>query len=354
MACGSGRARAATAAWTLVALAGCASSPLDDAARTAPPAALVTADAAGIRDLRAPYRAAVCARLATPADCERILPRLAGEAPAADPAMPVGLASRYRIAFVPGLFSECFDRYARPFADVERDLRAEGFTVDYLTVSGRGTSAANAERLAARIAAIGDDPRPLIVVGYSKGLVDTMELAVRHPAAARRIAAVVSVAGAANGSPLAARLQDVYREWGAAFPLPGCDAGNGDEILDLRRDVRMAWWQRYGTAMTLPVFALVGAPDPEQVSPAMRASYRRLAQIDPRNDGKLLAYDQLVPGGFLLGYANADHWAIAIPVAAELPVLAAFFRDEVPRTALVRAALDVVAVTLEQAPPRTQ
>lgn len=311
-----------------------------------PPVVLTSAEAAGIRDLRAPYRAALCSRLATRDDCERVLLRWAGEGSAAPPTMLADLPSRYRIAFVSGFFSECFDRYARPFADVERGLRAEGFTVDYLTVAGRGTAAANADRLAMRIAALPEDPRPLIVVAYSKGLVDVMELAVRHPAAARRIAAVVSVAGAANGSPLAAHLHAVYRDWVAAFPLPGCDAGDGAEIFDLRRDVRVEWWRRNGAAMTLPVFALVGAPLADQISPGMRATYRRLSQLDARNDGKLLAQDQLVPGGYLLGYANADHWAIAIPVAAELPALGFLFRDEVPRTALVRAALDMVDATL--------
>jgi hypothetical protein len=327
-------------------LAGCASQPLEDTVHTMPPVMLVTADTAGVRDLRAAYRVAVCSRLAAAGDCETVLLRAPGEAPTAAPAMTAGLPARYRIAFVPGFFSECFEGYARPFVDVERDLLAEGFTVDYMSVSGRGTSAANADRLAARLTALGDDPRPLIVVAYSKGLVDVMELAVRHPAAAKRIAAVVSVAGAANGSPLAAQLHAVYRDWVAAFPLPGCDAGSGDEIHDLRRDVRLEWWRRNATAMTLPVFALVGAPLPDQVSPAMRATYRRLAQVDPRNDGKLLAQDQVVPGGYLLGYANADHWAIAIPVADELPALAFMFRDQVPRSALVRAAIDVVAATL--------
>jgi hypothetical protein len=313
-----------------------------------PPAMLVTTGAAGVRDLRAPYRAAVCARLASAADCDAVLLRLPGEAAAAPQAAPPhALASRYRIVFVPGFFSECFDGIVRPFVDVERDLRAEGFTTDYYTVSGRGTAAANADRLAARIAAQSDDPRPLIVVAYSKGLVDVLELAVRHPAAAQRIAAVVSVAGAANGSPLAARLHAVYRDWVAAFPLPGCDPGNGDEIHDLRRDVRLEWWRRYGASLSLPVFALVGAPLPDQVSPGMRASYRRLAQVDARNDGKLLAQDQLVAGGYLLGYANADHWAIAIPVAAELPAVSFVFRDQVPRSALIRAALDVVGATLD-------
>jgi hypothetical protein len=335
-----------TGACTLLLLAACAPQPLIDATSTLPPVVLTTADAAGIRDLRAHYRAALCARLADEAACERTLVRFAGEQSAAPATRPAALPGRYRIAFVPGFFSECFDRYARPFRDVERELRREGFTVDYFQVPGRGTTAANAQHLATHFAALGDDPRPIIVVAYSKGLVDVLDFVVKYPADAKRIAAVVSVAGAANGSPLADRLHAVYRDWVAAFPLPGCSAGTGDEIQDLRRDVRLEWWRMHRQQLTVPVFALVAAPGPEQVSPAMRATYDRLAQVDPRNDGKLVVHDQLVPGGFLLGYANADHWAIAIPVAEELPALAFMFRDEVPRTVLVRAAIDVVADTL--------
>ena len=32
------------------------------------------------------------------------------------------------------------------------------------------------------------------------------------------------------------------------------------------------------------------------------------------NDGQLLFIDQLIPGSALLGYVNADHWTVAIPV----------------------------------------
>ena len=160
------------------------------------------------------------------------------------------------------------------------------------------------------------------------------------------------MAGAANGSPLADDLNAVYRNWAATFPLPGCDAGSGDEIQDLRRDVRLEWWRKHGHALSIPVFALVAAPRPDRVSPATRATYRQLARIDPRNDGKLLAQDQIVPGGYLLGYANADHWAVAIPLAETLPSLSWMYRDDVPRAALARAAIEVVAETLRAAPAR--
>jgi hypothetical protein len=308
---------------------------------------LATTEDAGVRDLRAPYRAATCARLPPggPA-CDDLLPRLPGEGPGIVPNAEADLPQRYRIAFVPGLFSECFDRVARPFGDAQRALREEGFVVDYFQVSGRGTTAENAKRLADHFASLDGDARPIILFAYSKGLPDALEFVVRYPEAATRIAAIVSVAGAANGSPLADQLHAAYRDWAAGFPLPGCTAGSGDEIRDLRRDVRLEWWRANRSALKTPVFALVAAPRPDRVSPGTRATYDRLAAIDPRNDGKLLAQDQVVPGQYLLAYANADHWAVALPLDEALPGFSFLFRDGVPRPALVRAAIDVVAATL--------
>ena len=337
-----------------VALGGCASKPLAPFSEAAPPVALVTVEAAGIRDLRADYRAAVCSRLpeSGPA-CDDVLLRLPGEAPPAAPKPAASdLAKRYRIAFVPGFFSECFDRYARPFADAQRALESEGFEVDYVRVPGRGTSAVNAKRLADQIAALDGDLRQIILFAHSKGLPDTLEMLIAHPRAAARIAAVVSFAGAANGSPLADDLLGAYRQLAATFPLPGCDAGTGEEMHDLRRDVRLEWWREHRRELAVPMFALVAAPRPDKISPGTRSTYNRLALVDARNDGKLLWQDQLVAGGYLLGYANADHWAIAIPVSEALPYIAFMFRDGAPRPAFVRAAVEIVAATLDANAPR--
>jgi hypothetical protein len=334
-----------------VVLAGCASKPAAPGVETVPPAVLVTIEDAGVRDLRASFRAATCSRL--PADapaCDDVLLRLPGETAATAPNATADLPQRYRIAFVPGFLSECFDRYAQPFADAQRALKAEGFTVDYFRVPGRGTSAENAQKLAEHFAALDGDPRPIILFAYSKGLPDTLEFVVRHPAAARRIAAIVSVAGAVNGSPLADDLASAYRELASGFPLPGCAPGSGEEIHDLRRDVRLEWWRVNRPAINVPVFALVAAPRSDRVSPATRLSYDRLARVDPRNDGKLLAQDQIVAGGYLLGFANADHWAVAVPLEEALPSWSLLYRDNVPRPALVRGAIDVVAQTLQALP----
>ncbi len=318
-------------------------APLDDY----PPTTLVSVRDAGVRDLRGTFRATVCARL--PADgppCDELLLKLAGETPDEPLPRAADLARRYRIAFVPGLFNECFEDLARPFSDVQADLEARGFTVDYFAVAGRGSVAQNAARLAGHFVTLPDDDRPLIVFAYSKGLVDLLDFMVRYPDLAHPIAAVVSVAGASSGSPLADRMHAIYRSLGAQFPLPGCARGTGEEIADLRPDTRIAWWQEHGESLPVPIFTLVAAPQPDKVSPATRATYNELAKIDPRNDGKLLWQDQIPPRSHLLGYVNADHWSIAVPVLKEAPKAAFLFRDTAPRTALAEAAIEVVAATL--------
>lgn len=311
------------------------------------PTTVVAVRDAGVRDLRGTFRAAACARL--PADgprCDEVLLTLADEPAAAALAATDDLARRYRIAFVPGLFNECFEDFARPFSDVQSDLEARGFMVDYFAVAGRGSVAQNAAQLAGHFAGLAEDDRPLIVFAYSKGLVDLLDFMVRHPELARPIAAVVSVAGASNGSPLADRMHAIYRSLGAKFPLPGCARGTGDEIADLRPEARIAWWRDHGQSISVPIFTLVAAPQPDRVSPATRATYNELARIDPRNDGKLLWQDQIAPRSHLLGYVNADHWSIAVPVLKEAPKASFLFRDTAPRTALAEAAIEVVAATL--------
>jgi hypothetical protein len=328
-------------------LAACASGPIAPYADKVPPTVLATIGDAGVRDLRGSFRAATCSRLpANAPPCEDVLLRMPGEGAVTAPAPATNLPQRYRIAFVPGFLSECFDRYARPFADAQRALVEEGFVVDYFRVPGRGTTVENAKQLGDHFAALDGDPRPIILFAHSKGLPDTLEFVVRYPAAARRIAAIVSVAGAMNGSPLADDLASAYLELASGFPLPGCAAGDGAEIRDLRRDVRLEWWRQNRHAVIVPVFALVATPRPDRVSPATRLTYDRLARQDPRNDGKLLAQDQIVPGGYLLGYANADHWAVAIPLGEAMPSWSMLYRDNVPRAALARGAIDVVAETL--------
>ena len=50
-------------------------------------------------------------------------------------------------------------------------------------------------------------------------------------------------------------------------------------------------------------------------------SYDKLARVDARNDSQVIFYDQLVPGSTLVGYLNADHWAVSVPISRSHPTI---------------------------------
>ena len=61
-------------------------------------------------------------------------------------------------------------------------------------------------------------------------------------------------------------------------------------------------------------YSLVTFPQPERISSILTSSYDKLARIDARNDSQVIFYDQVIPGSTLVGYLNADHWALAVPI----------------------------------------
>jgi hypothetical protein len=58
----------------------------------------------------------------------------------------------------------------------------------------------------------------------------------------------------------------------------------------------------------------------------------------------MIFYDEIVPGSTLLGYVNADHWAVALPIARSHDTIASLFVTEnaYPREALLEAVLRFV------------
>jgi hypothetical protein len=97
---------ALTAVSTLL-LVACTTKTIAPYSETIPPVVLATLADAGVDDLRARYRAAVCARLPAAARfCDQVLLRLPGETTASATATQPDLARRYRLVFVPGIFAD--------------------------------------------------------------------------------------------------------------------------------------------------------------------------------------------------------------------------------------------------------
>ena len=292
-------------------------------------------------DLRGAYRAALCARPAMSGSaCAQALHRFAGEVPAAVP--PSATAARYRLLFIPGFLASCFTSI-HSFADAIDAARAAGFAVDELHVGGRDSLAANARDLAVQIAGLPADGRRLLVIAHSKGAADMLQMLVQRPDLAARIDAVLGIAGAFGGSPLADTLAFAYRVSFGAYPFAACTMGEGDAVADLEPGRRRAWWAAHAHEIRVPVYSLVTVPAPDRLSALLVLPHALLAGHSRYNDGMLLASDQLAPGGPLLGVVNADHVSAAIPYPPGLPWALWFSATPFPRADVVLAAIDVIA-----------
>ena len=99
-------------------------------------------------------------------------------------------------------------------------------------------------------------------------------------------------------------------------------------------------------------FALELAPNIADGRNALASRLGGRSFLDPRqinfelgrNDGQMVFYDQVVPGSTLMGYVNADHWAIALPIARSHERIGSWFATEnaYPREALAEAIMRFV------------
>jgi hypothetical protein len=96
-------------------------------------------------------------------------------------------------------------------------------------------------------------------------------------------------------------------------------------------------------------FSLATFSRREQINTLLKPGYDQLQIYSPRNDGMLLSTDQIIPGSTLLGYANSDHWSVALPLDNKNRLIAATIQapDQFPRNILLQAMLFYVAEILD-------
>jgi len=324
-----------------------------------PATTLAVVGAPPVLDGRARFRQIFCDRLAADQEfgseqgtsCETYLFRLEDEAKPAAPAAPLAQPiPRLRILIVPGFMGVCFWNFAKPFEVSVARLNARGYRIDWIVVDGRSGSEQNGGEIADAVRCLDlEEGEPLVLLGHSKGAVDVLEFLVNYPDLAQRVAAVVSVSGAINGTPLADYLVKVYTALGDVTAPPDCPPGDDLGVVSQERSVRLSWLASHRLPESVRYFSVVSFTRGGNVSPFLREGYDLLKTIDPRNDGALLFYDQVIPGSTLLGYVNADHWAAAYPLEEKHPVLTKsfFLHNHYPRTALLEAIALYVAEALE-------
>jgi hypothetical protein len=347
------------AAVAALGLAGCAAAPLKPFSTDTAPLILVTASVAGVTDQRGRFREIYCAVLSRDAvtvpdqrPCDEALTRVGREPPPSGQPVSSGPVP-LRALLVPGVGFDCVGPWLHIQGEGQAWLRRRGIALDLMQVDSLSSSERNARHVRDAVMAMStpSGAPDLVLIGYSKGTPDIMEAVVAFPEIRPRLAAVVSVAGAVGGSPLADDSADGAADLMRYFPGAKCGPGDGGAVVSLRTGPRQAWLAANPLPTELRTYTVATLPQPDAISLILKPFWNRLAQIDPRNDGQLIFYDQVVPGSTLLGYLNADHWAVAVPIARAHPTIAALFvtRNAYPREAMIEAVLRAVAEDLPRA-----
>jgi dienelactone hydrolase len=332
-------------------LGACAGKPLLPYDEDTPPLVLVPAALAGVDDRRGRFREIFCAvleqRKATVPDyihCSDALVRVGAEPGATGGEVELGQSGRRLLAvIVPGVGWDCVEKWLDLSGSVGEHVRRFGYDQLLLPVDALSSSANNARQIRDAISAMEHDRgKPdLVLVGFSKGAPDILQAIVAYPEIRARVAAVVSAAGAVGGSPLANDATQSQLNLLQHWPDADCTPGDGGALESLRPATRKRWLAQNRLPTDLPYYSLVNYPRPERISNLLQSSYDKLARVDARNDGQVIFYDQVVPGSTLLGYVNADHWAMGVPVKRAHETIGALFVDQnnYPREALLEAVL---------------
>ncbi len=333
-------------------LAGCC-KPLLDYSLDTPPLTLTPVSLANSQDGRGRFREIYCAvqvdhGASLPYDrpCEDVLSRLQDEPePTGNPVWLGEARLKLRILVVSGIYSECISHITNAYSYALTRLERYGYRTGQVRVSGRSSSTHNASEIRNALLALDLHPdEKIALVGYSKGTPDILEAVATYPEILKNVVAVISVAGAVGGSPLVEMVDEPYQQLLRKLPASHCPPGEGDPLESLKRSTRQKWLSRNPLPRSVKYFSLSTFAERNDISALLRPTYDRLAMIDPRNDSQLIYYDQIIPGSTLLGYAKADHWAVAMPFSQDMPLLSPTLlnKNEFPREVLLEAIIRFV------------
>ena len=339
-------------------LTGCGSpDPVLEYSLDTPPLILTPTHNAGIRDGRARFREIYCAvqedhgdRFPDNFPCQKVLHRLSGESGPSKKPVHLGRARLpLRVLVIPGTLAECVQDTLSPLPYARAHLEEHGYKTGLIMVGGRTSSTFNATQIRDFLANLNSPPSERIVlVGYSKGTTDALEAVVNHPEVAQRVSAIVSFAGVVGGSPLADSLPAFEEKLITNLHIPACPEGDAGVVKSLRRTTRLAWLAEHILPPSVQYYSIAAFAEREQISSMIQGGYDKLATIDPRNDSQMIFFDALIPGSTLLGYVNGDHWAIAMPISRDMPLVADTLidRNAFPREVLLESIIRFVEESL--------
>ena len=348
------------------ALTACSSQPQVPFSYTLEPLSFEPGNTYNVTDGRARFREIFCAAnedhgesLPDYMPCEDALVRFDDEPEPTGILVDLGPSSTNLVGkMVPGLAYSCVKRWLDHDNSAPNHVATLGYETGFIQVEGIASSETNADLIAEYVAGLGPnyDERPLVLFGYSKGVPDIFAFLVQYPELTHRVAAVVSYAGAVWGSPLADEADEKQLRWLTLIPGAECEKKDSKALETLSPANRDAWFAEHTLPEHVRYYSVVSFPDPDNISNGLQHSHKKLGALkDGRNDSQLVFYDQVIPGSTILGFFNADHWAMSVPIARQHEVSQAIFADQndFPREIALEAILRFIEEDLESGATET-
>jgi len=341
-------------------LHGCASQPLVPFSYTIDPVSFEPGNRYGVTDGRARFREIFCAAnqdhgetLPDYRPCEEALVRFDKEPPPTGKPVDLGVSSANLLGkMVPGLGYSCIKPWLHHDNSAPNHVATLGYETGFIQVEGIASSETNAALIADYVANLGPEHegRPLILFGYSKGVPDIFAFLVAYPELTERVAAVVSYAGAVWGSPLADAADEKQLRWLTHIPGAECEKKDSKALETLSPANREAWFAQHTLPEHIRYYSVIAFPDPDNISNGLQRTHKQLgAMKDARNDSQVVFYDQVIPGSTILGFFNADHWAMSVPIARQHEIVQTLFADQndFPREIALEAILRYIEEDLD-------
>ena len=342
------------------ALAACSSQPQVPFSYTLEPLSFEPGNSYNVTDGRARFREIFCAAnedhgesLPDYMPCEEALVRFDDEPEPTGLPVDLGPSSANLVGkMVPGLAYSCVKRWLDQDNSAPNHVATLGYETGFVQVEGIASSKTNGDLIAEYVAGLGPeyDDRPLVLFGYSKGVPDIFAFLVQYPELTHRVAAVVSYAGAVWGSPLADEADEKQLRWLTMIPGAECEKKDSKALETLSPANRDAWFAEHTLPEHIRYYSVVAFPDPDNISNGLQRFHRQLGELkDARNDSQVVFYDQVIPGSTILGFFNADHWAMSVPIARQHEISQAIFADEneFPREIALEAILRFIEEDME-------
>ena len=336
-------------------LSACSSQPQVPFSYTLEPLSFEPGNTYNVTDGRARFREIFCAANADHGEslpdyrpCEDALVRFEDEPEPTGEPVDLGVSSAGLLGkMVPGLAYSCIKAWLHHDNSAPNHVATLGYETGFIQVEGIASSETNATLIADYIAGLGPEhsERPLILFGYSKGVPDIFAFLKAYPELTDRVAAVVSYAGAVWGSPLADTADEKQLKWLTHIPGAECERKDSKALETLSPANRVAWFAENTLPGHIRYYSVIAFPDPENISNGLQRFHRQLGELkDARNDSQVVFYDQVIPGSTVLGFFNADHWAMSVPIARQHEITQAVFADQndFPREIALEAILRYV------------